>query len=171
MTPKDLKMYRETFPAWATKLKQVNKILLLSPFDEQVQVMRSVFPAANVVIYTVNNYNLNTPLNKQFDIIVAMNVFMYSPNPQRWFDNLLPFCRCLWLQDLIYRKRSKERELGADTDRMRYSYPPDHIATFESAFDLNCFGDDIVEFVEYNSGGNTVSESSRHFLLYLNGQL
>jgi len=139
---------------------------MLSPNEEQYQLIKKIFPNANIRVYTIKSWNLDKPNKRHYDLICAMNVFHYSKQPLLWFDNVLNSCRYFWLQDLINRYRSTKEglQLGNDGDSMRYSFSPNIHSSFEGAFDLALFKERIIDFHAYPTKGQSI-----HFLCCMKG--
>jgi hypothetical protein len=62
------------------------------------------FPAAIAV--SRGEWDLDKPYARDFDFIVAANVFICSSRPQQWLEIVLARCSCFLLLDLVRRKRS-----------------------------------------------------------------
>lgn len=124
MRPEDLEQYRIHFPYWAQLVGDIRDICLLSGDGPQEQALWDVFPSARVSNVHRNTWDLNNPGQWDYDLIVGMNVFMYSPDPDLWFRNVFARCRYLWIQDPVCAKRG-EVECGdgpnGDGDSTRFS--------------------------------------------------
>lgn len=117
-------MYKKVFPKWKEELPyEFLTIGLLSPNSEQVEYIQSLFPQAKCSSLYFHNWDLNKRERYKFDLIVAMNVFHYSTDPETWFENIFCSCRVFWMQDINSRKRGKNgEELCGDGDSVRYYY-------------------------------------------------
>ena len=165
MVPEDFEQIQKQFSNW--KDPSIKEITLLSPNEEQYQLIKKIFSKANITVYTIKSWKLDYPNKRHYDLICAMNVFMYSKRPILWFENVLNYCRYFWLQDLINRYRNKEGQpiqLGNDGDSMRYSFSPNIQSTFEGAFDLAVFKEKIIDFHAYPTKGGNM-----HFLCCMKG--
>ena len=164
MIAEDEAAYRLVFRSWATEISP-GTICLLSPCGEQTRFMKETFPNSSVTSLFKDDWDLNQTAPKTFDLVAAMNVFMYSDNPRLWFRNTLAACKLMWLQDLIVRKRDKSSEFGQDGDKARFRYLAEG---FEGAFDLS--GVPVERFCSYDAGiPNGVR--SVHFLAQIKGSL
>src|SRR3990167_5550836 len=136
MRPEDLEQYRQHFPHWTKLLWEMIGaeserqfgIGLLSGDTAQYNVLSDCFgQEVACVDVTRRDWDLNEPGRVNFDLIVGMNVFMYSPDPDLWFRNVFARCRFLWIQDPVCGKRGPV-ELGdgptGDGDAMRYGFDP-----------------------------------------------
>lgn len=101
-----------------------NSVIIFSPDNSgaEVQLCKS-FWGINPTLSHIGDWNLNDIKWNPHDLAIACNVFMASPDPQKWFDNLHSSgIKNLLLQDNIRAKRESNRELGFDSgDVMRYS--------------------------------------------------
>lgn len=124
MIPEDMIMYQKHFPQWRKELPYLPDVVgVLSPNSEQLDYIRELFPYSKVTAIYFHNWDLNDYNRAKFDLLVAMNVFHYSNNPDIWFDNVLRSCRVFWMQDINSRKRGKDGgELCNDGDSVRYYY-------------------------------------------------
>jgi hypothetical protein len=156
------------------------RVLLLSPVKEDIVFVRGLVPdgdfyASDRFIWDINNRFES--LGPMFDVVIASNVFHYSPDPEKWFGNVFGATRYLVIQDLVERKRSgKNPFLGTDGDCVRYSYVEKGvISNFPNSFDLGRLGDAILWFHDYAGVRNDfhpVPESApRHFVLVAEGPL
>ncbi len=133
-------------------------LLLLSPSDEDIDFLRGQFPNARLLVATRGNWDLNQPFpaRARVDLVVASNVFHYSPEPERWFANVLGMTRYFIIQDLVSRRRSTAPDgLCDDGDRMRYSYSSEGIESdFAGAYDLAAQARRIHAFLRFDGGRN-----------------
>ena len=156
---------QEAFSKWKHEIEYPKLIGLLSPFYEQYNIFKSLFPESKIIVFDINSWNLDHQKNFSFDLISASSVFMYSPNPEKWFSNVFSCCKYFWIHDLINRQRSEFSALGPDGDKVRFSFSPKHISDFEGAFDLRIFEERILDFIEFKVN------ASSHFLANLRGNL
>ena len=115
------------------------KILLISPNYSDFVFWKNHMPSAEFTISTIHDWNLenvfkNSRLqrwlkpgqqmqsHKLFDLTIAQNVFMYLKEPFSSINHIASISDNLFIQDLKYRKRSKNKSnLGDDGDVTRYS--------------------------------------------------
>ena len=170
MNSTDYAMYEKVFPGW---VQPFNSICLLSPWPEQWGLMRRLFPnAAKQCALGHTHWDLYKPYTEgTFDLIVAMNVFSYSKDPDCWFRNVLAVCKEFWLQDHVCRKRSYEpgREFSSDGECMRYTYPPQAVTVFKEAYDLHSVP--VMDFVSYNDPTVNNGFPAISFLARIKGKL
>lgn len=136
---------------------QPRRIMLLSPSVRDVAFLRAQFPSARFYVATIDSWDLNHsfPSSGTVDLVVASNVFHYSPVPAVWFRNVLRMTRTFVLQDLVFRRRSARGELCEDGDAMRYSYRARGVhAEHPRAYDLGEVDGDIEYFATYEGGLN-----------------
>ncbi len=145
-------------------LANLPRIALLSPSREEC----ALFPKATVL--TRNDWDLDERRpDLRFDVIIACNVFHYSADPTRWFNNVTASCRAFLLTDLIRRKRSADSELGHDGDCVRYAIGSEEPVT-PARFDLNSFGDRLLGYLTFAGAANEYGQAL-HFLALLRGHL
>ncbi len=153
MRKEDIEQYNVHFPLWAGLTPGVKKICLLSGDAEQEAILKRVFPKAQVKNVSREQWDLNQPCTEKYDLIVAMNVFMYSPDPALWFGNVLARCRHVWIQDLVCGQRGSTGELGSgpdgDGDSMRYTVKPVLKARYEYAYDITVHQDRLLRLAAY----------------------
>lgn len=135
-----------------------NTVLLLSPSDEDIVFLRAQFPRARFLVATRGLWDINQafPAPGRVDLVVASNVFHYSPDPERWFSNVLGMTRYFILQDLVSRRRSTTPDgLCDDGDRVRYSYSAQGVQSdFAGAYDLSAQAAHIHAFMRFDGGRN-----------------
>ena len=168
MTPDDYKIYKNIWPMWSED--RYKKIATLSFNTEQKQLLQNVFPDATINHYNISTWNLNRSNENYYDLILACNVFMYSPDPQLWFINVMKSCDVFWIQDIINRNRGSSftHQFGDDNDCMRYSYK-EHNSLANNSFDLkNLINDNIYvnKFHHYKDGKSTFHyyKTNDHFI-------
>lgn len=153
MRPEDLEQYKLQFPSWASLIgSEVRSICLLSGDGPQEQVLREVFPGRELNNVHRNAWDLNLPCIRTYDLVVGMNVFMYSPDPDLWFANTLRSCRYLWVQDPVCGKRGAV-ELGdgptGDGDSMRYGFDPLLKTRLPHGYDLSKHQERLIRLCAY----------------------
>lgn len=128
-------------------------ILLLSPNQRQYAQFRRRFPGAEILCADRLSWDLSRKQKWWFDLIFAGNVFMYSPNPPVWFENILTCGRRLLVQDVINRRRSTVPPyLGLDHDSMRFQFRQRGVVSeFPHAFDLENVPAICEDFTPYDS--------------------
>jgi hypothetical protein len=135
-----------------------NTVLLLSPSDEDIAFLQAQFPEARLLIASRGTWDLNRPFpaRGRVDLVVASNVFHYSPEPERWFANVLGMTRYFVIQDLVSRRRSTAPDgLCDDGDRMRYAYASEGIQSdFAAAYDLSAQARHIQTFMRFDGARN-----------------
>ena len=173
MTAHDYTAYAKHFPDWKSEIGIIEKIAVLSGYDKQISLMRSLYPDISVDDLSMRSWDLNTLPPRSYDLVVAMNVFHYSTNPKLWFSNVLSSCKWFWMQDLINRYRDGLGQLGDDGDILRFKCPPlGMLSFFTNAFDISYLVDRIKKVVVYDGGGSTDPfRPSTHFLACIKGDL
>ena len=166
MIKQDYVSYRTYFPLWYSDEKS---FCLLSPNEEQEKLIRTLFPQSTVTVKRKEDWDLNKKIKDKYDIIIAMNVFHYSPDPELWFNNVFNSCKQFWIQDLVSRKRGtlKDTELDQDGDSARYQFLPDIHSTLLDAFDVNFYKDRILYLKTYKGD----KDGSLHFMCKLKGDI
>jgi hypothetical protein len=133
-------------------------LLLLSPSDDDIAFLHDQFPKARLLVATRGLWDLNQPFPGpgRVDLVIASNVFHYSPEPERWFANVLGMTRYFIIQDLVTRRRSTAPDgLCDDGDRMRYSYSNLGIRSdFARAYDLAAQSRHVQTFTSFEGGRN-----------------
>ena len=160
-----LQEFKKTFGLWKSDMKYPKRIGLLSPYYKQYSFFKELFPDSKITVMDINSWNLNSQKTFKFDLISASLVFMYSPDPGKWFANVFSSCNTFWIHDLINRSRSDSSVLGPDGDLMRFSLSPDYISDFDNAYDLSEHRERIINFVKFEI------RSSEHFLASIRGDL
>jgi len=158
---------------WSNLVSNCKQITCCSLFDEQVAPLHKLFPGAKITETDIDTWNLNYPSGVISDIVVVCNVFQASKTPSLWFNNILANCRYLWLQDLCMRQRGSDgAELGTkDPDSMRYTLGVKKLPNFEHPFDLNQFGDRLLDFMLYDAGSMKNRRLTINFVACLKGDL
>lgn len=147
----------------ARLLPHFDSVGVFSPLREREG---RIFPGATALPRW--RWDLNRPGRRYFDLLVAANVFMYAPDPARWFRHVLKSCRYFLLQDVIRRRRTADSEFGRDGDQMRYAVPGEQPRT-ERFFDLASFGDRLLGYRTYYGGANEVDEKPLHVIALFRG--
>ena len=171
MIEKDLSAYSRYFTKWCNQLDYLEYVCMLSPNRQQYDFVKRLFPKAKLHWSTVNDWDLNKSNDAKYDLIIACNVFHYSPNPDLWFKNVLDSCRYFWIQDLIDRYRSSNGQLGTDGDSRRYSYMPDYKSEYPESFDLSLYDKNIISFKAYKCKAPLVNPNSNclHLICFMRG--
>jgi len=129
---------------------------------------RKIFPKATSL--PPRRWNLNKPHRQRFDLLVASNVFMYSPDPARWFRHVLASCKYFLLLDLVRRRRAQNSELGADKDSMRYAIGEAR-PRVERHFDLGNLGDRLLGHRTFYGGASAFDDDPLHVVALFRGDL
>lgn len=161
MTHQDFEQLQQLAP----HLSAFRRVGVFSPLREGE---RKLFPKA--VSLPRWRWDLNRPSRQRFDLLVACNVFMYSPDPALWFRNVLASCRYFLLLDLIRRQRDSHDEFGSDGDRMRYAVG-DERPRVARHFDLTSLGDRVVGYRTFFGGANAQDNTPQHVVALIRGDL
>lgn len=149
----------------ARNLPDFERVGVFSPIKEGE---KTLFPKATGLPRW--KWDLNKPSRKRFDVLLAANVFMYSPDPDRWFRNVLASCNYFIMLDLIRRRRDENSEFGSDKDCMRYGVREERPRTDEF-FDLHTLGDRLLSYKTFFGGSNPTDEAPVHVLALIKGDL
>jgi hypothetical protein len=168
MVPQDLDVVAAFLSSWSER--SIASILLISPNRDQYRQFRKAYPAAKIYCSDRPAWDLNERREWRFDLIFASNVFMYSPAPRLWFENVLRSCRHFLVQDLVNRRRSTVPPyLGDDHDAIRYEFRERGVVSeFTGAFDLSVMNDRCEHFEAY-AAEHTIPGSARHFIALFRG--
>jgi hypothetical protein len=155
----------------ASFLKDLPSLAVLSPRHGPVvsRIRRSelaLFP--NATALSRREWDLDDPGPSDFDLVVAGNVFMYSPRPRQWFENVLERCAYLLLLDLVRRKRAEDSELGSDGDCMRYAIGGERPRVSEF-FDLGVLESQILGWRTFYGGANEYDAAPMHVIALVQG--
>jgi hypothetical protein len=129
---------------------------------------RLVFPDATTL--PRHSWDLNEPSARRFDLLVASNVFMYSPDPPRWFAHVLEACSYFLMLDPVRRRRGEGSEFGPDGDCMRYAVAEAR-PRVERQFDLGALGDKLLGYRTYYGGANAYDDDPLHVAALVRGDL
>jgi len=133
-------------------------LMLLSPSIDDVAFVKQQFPGSRLLVATRDTWDLNQafPGSGGVDLVLASNVFHYSPDPGRWFSNVLAMTRYFILQDLIFRRRSTAPDgLCNDGDAVRYSFHSRGVeSAFAAAYDLSRVEATFEMFSAFDGGRN-----------------
>ena len=167
MTPEDYEQLRAVFRFVDVR----SSVAVLSPRHRgAVARFREgelrLFPTAIAV--SRGEWDLDEPGPRDFDFIVAANVFMYSSRPQQWLENVLARCSYFLLLDLVRRRLSAAGELGPDGNCMRYAIGDERPRSTDF-FDLGAIDDRILGWRTFYGGANEHDDSPRHFIALLQG--
>jgi hypothetical protein len=149
----------------APRLSEIPNVGVLSPVRDGE---RTIFPRAKSLPRW--RWDLNKPGRRRFDLLVAANVFMYSPDPARWLRHVLASCKYFLLLDLVRRKRGADGEFGPDGDCMRFAIA-DARPRVEHHFDLNRLGDRLLGHHTFEGGANVYDRSPLHVVALFRGDL
>lgn len=174
MRQEDVDMINKTFPKWKESTGQVNTVGILSPCARELEIINKIFPDVWITELNEKDWDLFSPGQDEYDLLIACNVFMYSKDPAIWFKHVFAKCKYFWMQDLIRSWRSDECECACgpngDRDVMRFTYPPNYLARVNHAFDLRLLSDRIINFIPYQTPGRP-GKDALSFLLCLKGDL
>lgn len=167
MTPEDYEQLRAISPI----LNNLPSVAVLSPRHGHVvsRVRDSelrLFPKARAV--SRRQWNLNEPGTRDFDLLIAANVFMYSSRPRQWFDSVLARCAYFLFLDLVRRKRAADDEFGPDGDCMRYAIG-DERPQVPDFFDLALLEGRVLGWRTFYGGANDFDDSPMHVMALLRG--
>jgi hypothetical protein len=161
MTPRDYEQLQRIAPA----LRSVGTLGVFSPIKDG-EIM--LFPdAARLPRW---RHDLNRPLTRRYDVLLAANVFMYSPDPVLWFRHVLASCKYFVLLDLIRRRRSPNDELGRDGDSVRFGVG-NEVPRIGRHLDLNSMEDRLLGYHVFQGGASNYDEYPIHVLALFRGDL
>jgi hypothetical protein len=173
--PEDYIVYQRAWSSWAELCPTTDKVIVCSGNKEQLAIVISLFPVAKVLNWDINQWDLNRPCPTSADIIVACNVFQYSPNPQVWFKNCFASCKYLWVQDLFSRPRGPDgTELSKNDptdDRVRYGFGGVFSSNTDTMFDLAVYRDRLRAIGFYDAGSFKEGKALINFAACLRGDL
>lgn len=178
-TPQDYEVYRRVWPKWAEIcLPSTNgRILLCSPDKVQFSITQLFYANHLLMQRSESEWNLNSPwLEDPVDVIIACNVFHYSYDPIKWFDNCFSACKFLWLQDLFSRPRGHNgTELSKDdpSDMTRYGLGGVFSSNVpvDTAFDLAMYKDRLLAYEVYDAGSFRECKALINFVACFRGDL
>lgn len=172
MRPIDAEKLPDVWRAFRESAKDCRRIALLSSNDFEVSQVKLLFPGATVLNLSRESWDLNEPAPEQYDLVVACNVFMYSPNPELWFRNVLSSCKHFWLLDNIRALRMQDSELGDDGDSARFYFTSGEQPRIREAFCLDRYMDRVLGFFEYVFPmERRPGDPNAAFILHLRGDL
>jgi peptidoglycan/xylan/chitin deacetylase (PgdA/CDA1 family) len=161
MTPEDLEQLREVA---ASMVRGFDRIGVLSPTVEG-----PLFPRATKL--SRRRWDLNEAGSRRYDLLVAANVFMYSPAPDRWFRHVLSACKYFLMLDIVRRRRGSNSEFGGDGDQMRYALGEAR-PRVSKYFDLASLGDNrLLGYRIYPGGPNAQDDDPLHVIALFRGDL
>lgn len=137
--------------------RPIRNVIMLSPNDRQYRLIRDAFSDSMIYSLKKESWDLNVITNHAANLIIACNVFHYSPNPGLWFENVFAACKYFLIQDLISRRRGGDRELGDDGDAMRYGWGEPTRQDYP-VFDLAVFEKRMLHFHAYNTGSSNTGQ-------------
>ncbi len=161
-------MTREDFEQLARVAQRLPSFERTGVFSPLPTGERKLFPTARPLPRW--RWDLNRPGRRRFDLLVASNVFMYSPDPARWFRNVFASCRYFLMLDLVRRRRGEASEFAADGDRMRYAVG-DARPRVDSFFSLQDLGDRLLAYRTFYGGANAYDDAPLHVLALFRGDL
>jgi hypothetical protein len=149
----------------APRLSEIPSVGVLSPLRDGE---RKIFPRAKSLPRW--RWDLNKPGRQRFDLLIAANVFMYSPDPSRWLRHVLASCKYFLLLDLVRRRRGAAGEFGPDGDCLRFAIG-DARPRVERHFDLSSLGDRLLGHHTFSGGANVHDPAPLHVVALLRGDL
>lgn len=171
MTPEDF----DQLEAAAPHLRDMGSCGLLSPLPLRrrrapwsVDLLSELrlFPDATAIDRAA--WDLSDSSSDRFEVLVAANVFMYAPDPQRWLRNVLAACRYFLIVDLVRRRRRPDSEFGPDGDCQRYAIGQER-PRVERHLDLNTLGERLLGFRTYPGGASPFDAAPIHFIALIRG--
>lgn len=159
MTSEDLEQLKTV----AAVLPPMKRIGVFSPWRE---AEGQVFPQATALPRW--RWDLNRPSRRTYDLLVACNVFMYAPDPAKWFRHVLAQSRYFLLLDLVRRQRSEGHELGPSGDSLRFGLG-EHQPRVPSVFDLAELGDRLLGGHAFYGGANAFDNDPLHLIAIIRG--
>lgn len=93
---------------------------------------------------------------------------MYSPDPERWFTNVLDACAYFLLIDLVRRQRSPDSELGRDGDCLRFAVGEARPRVTDF-YDLDTLRARLLGSRTYPGGANEFDASPLHVIALIRG--
>lgn len=157
---------------WIQKVGDCKRIVGCSCNDKQLAILNTMFPSAKVHNTDLKTWNLLHPIVSSADIVVACNVFHYSREPATWISNVLSSCRYFWMQDVFMRQRGPDgSELKEDGDAMRYTLGLKKLPNFEHPYDLNIYGDRLLDYKLYDAGSMRERKTCINFVACFRGDL
>lgn len=160
----DYTICRSAFSRWAEQILPSGRVLVCSPDVRQLEILKLALPDASIVPLGATQWDLNHPCPTTANLIVACNVFHYSPDPHLWFRNVFAACRHFWLQDLFLRYRGPEG-LGEDGDRARYGLG------VGGCTDLAAYTGRLLDYTMYDGGSYSNLRTTVHFVASFRGDL
>jgi len=95
---------------------------------------------------------------------------MYSPDPDRWFRNVLASCKYFIMLDPIRRRRDENSEFGSDHDCIRYGVQEER-PRGDEFFDLHTPGNRLLTYKTFYGGSNPTDDKPIHVLALIKGDL
>lgn len=137
------------------KIGNIKSIAMLSPSPsgEENAIIQKIFPEAWTDNHCMRTWNISVPQTYNYDLIVACNVFMYSDNPQLWFDNLLNSGKFLFIQDVSKGWRGGIDGRGDDGDSTRFHRSPKTLQSCPVSYDLAMLKQYEIDYEEHELSG------------------
>lgn len=149
-------------------------VVVLSPDQTQMKKLEENLPHSVFFTLQERHWNLNQPFPDSLAkprVIIACNVFHYSPNPYTWFKNVFAACKEFWLQDLFWRPRGANRQLGYDGDQCRYSLGEFPYPEGTWRYNLDAVKGRILDYWAYDAGSLRANRTMINFVARLKGDL
>lgn len=147
--------------------------VVLSPDQTQMKKLEENLPKSVFFPLQKSNWDLNQPYPANLAkprVIIACNVFHYSPNPFLWFNSVFAACKEFWIQDLFWRPRGHNKQLGDDNDQKRYSLG-EFLPNSDIYFNLHTIKGRILDYWIYDAGSLRANRTMINFMARLKGDL
>jgi hypothetical protein len=159
-------MTREDFDVLSELAPEVGALGEVGVFSRKRDNVGYLFPRATHL--SRRRWDLDEPSERRFDVLVAVDVFMYAKDPARWFRNVLASCRWFVMLAPVRRRRSDGSEYGSDGDRVRFAIGPDRTRT-EPSFDLTSLGDRLLAWRTFPGGADAYDDEPIHAVALFRG--
>jgi len=130
---------------------------MLAPYQNQRLLIRKLFSTAKIVDIPLISDVIDL-YDRQFDLLIALEVFDGVSDVDTSLRNLLKSCRYLWLQDRV------DDSSISSSDVVRFKYLPLVVSSVPRAYDLSPLDDRMLNFTVYPSG-----RGFTHFMAFFLG--
>lgn len=163
---------------WGKDFPQGMSVAVLSPDQTQMVKLAENLSSSIFFVLREQEWDLNKPYPANLTkprVIVACNVFHYSPAPELWFRNCFEACKEFWLQDLVHRPRGGEIrgglvQMGKDGDHSRYRLGPNFLE-YPATFDILQFQERLLDYWVYDAGSFRDKRTMINFMARFRGDL